>query len=326
MSPPEAIGVDLGGSKLLTGVLGDDHEVLHRSIATSHGRSQAELIELIVEELSAAIAARPAVAAVGIGVPCTIDRKAGLCINAVNLPISDLPLRDLIAERIGLPVEIDNDANLAAFAEHRHGAARGTTNAVVLTIGTGIGGGLILDGRLYRGSTGAGAELGHIVVDINGPPCQGTCPNRGCIETLASGTALAREGTEAAAAHPDSALARLLASNGELSGQAITAAALDGDETARGVFDLVGRRLGVALSGLANAFDPDVIVIGGGVMAAGELLLGPAREELRARALPPQNEVPLEPAMLGPDAGMIGAARLAAETAAGAVQPSAKDG
>ena len=313
MSPPETIGVDLGGSKLLVGVVGGEHEVLHRSIAVSRGHSPAGLLELIEHELRTAIEARPGVAAIGIGVPCTIDREAGVCINAVNLPISDLPLQSILSDRIGLPVEVDNDANLAALAEHRHGAAAETTNAVVLTIGTGIGGGLILDGRLFRGSSGAGAELGHIVVDIDGPPCQGTCPNYGCIETLASGTALLREATEAAAAAPGSALARLIEADGELTGPAVTAAALDGDEAAKGVFELIGTRLGTALTGLANTFDPDVIVLGGGVMAAGELVLEPARRRVRERALPPQNVVPVVPATLGPDAGMIGAARLAAE-------------
>lgn len=317
MSSPETIGVDLGGSKLLVGVLGADHEVLHRSIAVSSGLSPAGLLELIEHELRTAIEARPAVAAIGVGVPCTIDRDAGVCINAVNLPISDLPLRSMLADRIGLPVEVDNDANLATLAEHRHGAAAGTTNAVMLTIGTGIGGGLIIDGRLYRGSSGAGAELGHIVVDIDGPPCQGSCPNYGCIETLASGTALVREATETANSDPGSTLGRLLAADGELTGPAITAAALDGDESARAVFELIGRRLGTALTGLANTFDPDVIVLGGGVMAAGELLLEPARARLRERALPPQNVVPVVAATLGPDAGMIGAATLAAEELAG---------
>ena len=312
MSSPEAIGVDLGGSKLLVGVLGDDHQVLHRSIAVSRGLGPAELLETLEHELRTAIEARPAVAAIGVGVPCTIDRDAGVCINAVNLPISDLPLREILSQRLGLPVEIDNDANVAALAEHRHGAAVGARNAVMLTIGTGIGGGLILEGELFRGSSGAGAELGHIVIDIDGPPCQGSCPNRGCIETLASGTALVREAAEAAAADPGSALARLAAA-GELTGPGVTAAAHDGDEAARGVFELLGFRLGVALSGLANTFDPDVIVLGGGVMAAGDLLLEPARASLRERALPPQNLAPVLPATLGPEAGMIGAATLAAE-------------
>ena len=126
-------------------------------------------------------------AAVGLGIPATIDHDRGIAISAVNLPIADLPIRDLVAERVGLPVFVDNDANVAALAEHLYGAAAGQPNAVMLTIGTGIGGGLILGGEIYRGSTGAGAELGHTVIQADGPPCQGNCPNHGCVETLASG-------------------------------------------------------------------------------------------------------------------------------------------
>jgi glucokinase len=214
-------------------------------------------------------------------------------------------------ERLGLPVFIDNDVNAAILAEHRFGAARGARNAVMIALGTGIGGGMILGGKVYRGTHGAGAELGHMVVDIDGPPCQGNCPNHGCIEAVASGTALGREGGAAAERVPESALGRALAETGEVTGEAVTDAALAGDETAREVVALIGRRLGVAFSSLANIFEPEVIVVGGGVIAVGELLLEPAREELRARALPPMNRTRVAPAELGDNAGMIGAATMA---------------
>jgi glucokinase len=229
----------------------------------------------------------------------------------VNLPLDDLPIRDLLADRTGLPVFVDNDANVAALAEHLYGAAKGADSAVMLTIGTGIGGGLILGGEVYRGSTGAGAELGHTVIDLDGPPCQGNCPGRGCIETLASGTALGREARAAAEREPGSALARMQADGRPIDGRTVTEAALDGDDTARAVFDLVGSRLGVALASFANIFEPEVIVIGGGVIAAGDVLLDPARRELEARALPPMNRTPVVAAELGEDAGMIGAAAMA---------------
>jgi glucokinase len=216
-----------------------------------------------------------------------------------------------LVERIGLPVFVDNDANVAALAEHLFGAARGSENAVMLTIGTGIGGGLILGGEIYRGATGAGAELGHTVIDIDGPRCQGNCPNHGCVETFASGTAIGREGRAAAESEPDSALGKLLAEGKEIDGKAVTELAFAGDATAIGVFDLVGSRLGVALASFANIFEPEVIVIGGGVIAAGDLLLEPARRELAARALPPMNRTPVVAAELGEDAGMIGAAAMA---------------
>jgi glucokinase len=296
---------------MLIGVVDADRNVLHTERRASAGLSTDELLDELADGLRVAREAHPEARGVGLGIPCRIDRERGLAIGAVNLPIENVPIRDLMAERSGLPVFVDNDANVAALAEHRYGAARGTTNAVLLTIGTGIGGGLILGGRVYRGSTGAGAELGHLVVDMDGPRCQGSCPNHGCIEAVASGTALGREGRAAAEAHPDSELGRLRAAGEEITGASVTKAAVAGDAVAREVFDTIGTRLGVALSSLANVFEPDVFVIGGGVMAAGDLLLDPARAELRKRALTPMNETPVVPAELGPDAGMIGAATMA---------------
>ena len=296
---------------MLVGVVDSDQRVLHESVGPSLGLDEEGLIEKLELELKKARDARPGVVAAGLGLPCTIDRKRGVAITAVNLPITDVPVRDLMTESLGLPVYIDNDANVAAISEHRFGAAVGAQNVVMLTIGTGIGGGLILGGKPYRGSTGAGAELGHMVVDLDGPPCQGNCPNHGCIEAVASGTALGREGRAAAQDAPDSALGRVLAEGGEVDGRAVTGAALAGDETAREVLGLVGRRLGAAFSSYANIFDPDLIVVGGGVMAAGDLLLDPAREEVRARALPPMNRTPVKAAKLGPEAGMVGAAAMA---------------
>jgi glucokinase len=308
---PSFIGVDLGGTKMLVGIVDPEGRVAYRSTAPSHGLSQGALIETLERELWAALEASEDVGAAGVGIPCTIDRERGVAIAAVNLDLADVPIRDLLTERIGLPVIVDNDANAALLAEHQFGAAEGARNAVMLTIGTGIGGGLIIDGRLYRGSTGAGAELGHTVIQADGPDCQGNCPNRGCVESLASGTALTREAMAVAEGAPDSMLGRALAEGVGLEGREVTEAALAGDEPAKGVLELVGRRIGVALSSLANVFDPDVILLGGGVIAAGELLVAPAREEMSARALPPMNRTPVAAAALGPDAGMVGAATLA---------------
>jgi glucokinase len=307
------VGLDLGGTKLLTGVVDGEQNVLYESRERTTGASEEAVLDTIVEEIEEARTARPDVVAAGLGIPCTIDRERGVAINAVNLQITDVPIRDIVAERTGMPVFVDNDANVAALAEHRFGAAKGTTDAVMLTIGTGIGGGVIIDGELYRGSIGAASEPGHMVIDLNGPPCQGTCPNHGCLEALASGTALAREGTAAAGSHPKSALGLALAREGSVDGVTVTKAAIEGDEAARDVLELVGMRLGVGLSSLANIFNPDVIVIGGGVIAAGDLLLEPARRQLRERALPPMNETPVLEAQLGADAGMIGAAAMALE-------------
>jgi len=311
MSQPEAIGIDLGGTKMLLGVLDGESKTVWESRERSAGEGEDDLVELLVREIAEARAERGGVEAVGMGIPATIDHDKGVAISAVNLPLEDVPIRDLVGERTGLPVFVDNDATVAALAEHLYGAARGAENAVMLTIGTGIGGGLILGGEIYRGSTGAGAELGHTVIDLDGPPCQGNCPGRGCVETLASGTAIGREGRQAAERAPDSALGKLQAEGRTIDGKAVTEAALAGDATARGVFDLVGSRLGVALTSFANIFEPEVFVIGGGVIAAGDLLLDPARRELEARALPPMKRIPVIPAELGSDAGMIGAAAMA---------------
>lgn len=321
MSTPEAVGLDLGGTKLLTGVVDADLNVHHESREKSTGASEQEVIDTIVREIEEAREARPNIVAAGLGIPCTIDRERGVAINAVNLDITDVPIRDIVQERTGLPVYLDNDANVAALAEHRFGAAKGTTNAVMLTIGTGIGGGVIIDGQLYRGSIGAASEPGHMVVDLNGPPCQGTCPNHGCLEALASGTALAREGTAKAGSHPESALGLALAREGAVTGKTVTESAMAGDEAAVEVMELVGMRLGVGLSSLANIFNPDVLVVGGGVIVAGDLLLAPARHELEKRALPPMNETPVKEAQMGNDAGMIGAAEMALEES-GAVDRS----
>jgi glucokinase len=307
------IGVDLGGTKLLAGVLDGGLGVHHRVHRPVQGLAQRDLLEAIVAAVEEARAAAPAeVAAVGFGIPCLIDQRRGTALMAVNLALADVPFRDLMAERLGLPVEVDNDANCAALAEHRAGAAEGADDAVVLTIGTGIGGGLILGGEVYRGAIGAGAELGHMTVDLDGPPCQGNCPNRGCLETLASGTALAREGRRIAAERPDSELGRALSEGREVTGALVTELAHDGDAAAVAAIALIGRNLGVGIASLLNIFNPDVVVVGGGVIAAGDLLLEPARAEVAERALPPVREhAQIVPAQFGVEAGMVGAGALA---------------
>ncbi|HET7445524.1 MAG TPA: ROK family protein [Solirubrobacterales bacterium] len=310
MSETETIGVDLGGTKMLVGVL-DGTETKWESREASTGQTEDELVELLVREVTEAREACPDVKAVGMGIPATMDHDRGIAVAAVNLPLENLPIRDLVEKRVGLPVVVDNDANVAAFAEFLYGAGKGMTDIVMLTIGTGIGGGLVLNGELYRGSTGAGAELGHVVIQADGPPCQGNCPNHGCVEALASGTALGREGKAAAESAPDSAIGKVLAAGGSVDGKAVTEAALAGDETSIAVFELIGGRLGVACSSFANIFQPNAIVVGGGVIAAGDLLLEPARREVRERALKPMNETPILEATMGNDAGMIGAAALA---------------
>lgn len=315
MESEEAIGLDLGGTKLATGVVDGEGRLAWSDEVPSSGYSHDGVIDLLVEAIDRARRERPGASVAGVGIPARVDYASGHAVGTVNLDLEDLAVRDLVSERAGIPVALDNDANLAMLAEAVHGAARGTGNALMLTIGTGIGGGIWIDGDLYRGATGSAAELGHVVVDADGPPCQGNCPGRGCVEAFASGTAIGRSGREAATEAPDSALGRMAAEGVEITAVEVGNAAREGDGTAIGVLGRAGRMLGVALTSLANAFEPEVIVIGGGGMALGSLLLDPAREELAARALEPMSKTPVVEAELGPAAGMIGGAILARRAA-----------
>ena len=307
------IGVDMGGTKLLAGAVDSGLSVHHRAQRSLNRLDQSYLLDVVVDAVEETRESAGAdVAAVGFGIPSLIDQRSGNAVIAVNLPLKNIRFGDVMSERLGLPVFVDNDANLAALAEHRAGAARGCSEAVLLTIGTGIGSGLILRDELYRGAIGAGAELGHTVIDLNGPPCQGNCPNHGCIESLASGTALAREALRIAHEQPSSGLGRALAAGRELEGPLVTELAHDGDAAAIEAIELIGTRLGVAIASFVNIFNPQLVVIGGGVMGAGEVLLSAAREEMLRRALPPSRDiVEIVPAAFGVEAGMIGAAALA---------------
>ena len=311
------IGVDLGGTKLLAGAVDGDLIVRHRAHRTVGGLEQAALLDVVVDAVRETIlAAAPdaPVLGVGFGIPSLVDRATGTSLHSVHLPLEEVPFRDLMAERLDVPVFVDNDATAAMLAEWRFGAARGAADAALLTLGTGIGGGLVVGGRIVRGARGMAAELGHIPVERDGPPCGPGCPARGCLEAVASGTAMAREALAAARGRPRSGLGRALAGGLEITGALCVELAHDGDPAARAVVAEVGRGLGVGIAGLVNVFDPEVIVVGGGVMAAGELLLGPAREVAAARALPPLGSlVRVEPARFGAESGMVGAAALALE-------------
>jgi glucokinase len=302
---------------MLVGAVDERQQVLHRSRRPTGKIDLEQLIDAIVEEVEAAQKAAPEACGVGLGVPCTIDREQGLVVTSVNLPIASVKLGEMVAERISLPVTMDNDANCAMLAEHRFGVASNARNAVMLTLGTGIGGGIVIDDQIYRGAVGAAAEIGHLVVEADGRRCHGACNGAGCIEAYASGTALGEIGEEAAARAPDSALAKAIAEGSYQGAVTIQEAASGGDETALSVYADSGRYLGVAFASLANVFNPEMIVIGGGAAAAGDLLLDPARAELRRRALKPMNETKVVAAELGPDAGMMGAAALASEEFAG---------
>ncbi len=311
------IGVDLGGTKLLAGTVDSRLEVHHRAYRLARPDDTGALIDQLVETVQEAVLASPSeVLAVGLGIPCLVDPATGVALDSNHLPLRGVGVRDLLAERLGLPVAVDNDANAAMLVEWRCGEARGTQNAIMLTLGTGIGGGLIVDGRLVHGARGAAAELGHIMVDSDGPPCPGRCPNHGCLEALVSGHAIGVEGLRLARLDPSGPLGRALASGRDISGALVTELAHDGDEASLEVMTLMGRRLGLGIVTLTNIFNPEVVVVGGGAIAAGELLLAPAREVVAERALPINREdVRIVSARFGAESGMLGAACMALDLA-----------
>jgi glucokinase len=314
MPPRRVIGVDAGGTKLLGGVVDERLLVHHRVYRLWAGRERAEVLDTIVEAVEEARQVAPEADSVGFGIPSLVEFSTGTSLSSVHLQLEGVPFRDLLSERLGMPVAVDNDANAALLAEHRLGAARGADHAVMLTIGTGIGGAVLLGGRLYRGAQGAAGELGHMVVDMNGPACQGNCPNRGCLEAVASGSAIGHEGVLAAEAAPESELGQALAGGREITGALVTDLAHAGDPPAMAVLELVGQRLGVGIANIANVFNPEVVVIGGGAIRAGDLLLAPARRVLAGRALPPSRDVRVVAAAFGEEAGMLGAALLALDS------------
>jgi glucokinase len=307
--------VDLGGTKVLAGVIDRDLRVHARAQRLVPNDDQEKIIGALVDAVNdVRSGTAPETFAVGVGVPCLIDQERGMAVMAVNLSWDEIDLGTVLSERLGLPVFVDNDANTAMLAEHRAGAAQGARHAAMLTVGTGIGGALLVNGELYRGVRGGAGELGHMVVDEDGPPCQGNCPNHGCLESVASGTALAREALRVARATPDCGLGHALAAGRAITGGLVTELAHDGDAAARDVVALIGTRLGVGIGNLVNMLNPEVVVVGGGVIAAGELLLAPAREVMLARALPPSREhARIVRSHFGAESGMVGAGALALE-------------
>ncbi len=314
MPPRRVIGIDAGGTKLLGGVVDDALTVHHRVRRTWRGGDRQETLDIFMGAVEEVRAAAPDVDAVGFGIPALVEWQTGVSRWCNHLPLGGVPFRDLMSERLGVPVVVDNDGNASVLAEARAGAARGAEHVVMVSLGTGIGTGLYLNGAVYRGAAGLGAELGHTVLELDGEDCPGACPGRGCFETLVSGRAIGREGARLAAELPDSELGRRLAEGEEITGGIVTELAHAGDAAARSALETVGRRLGYGLVGVVNLFNPQVIVIGGGAVRAGDLLLEPARAVVAERALPPPREaVSIVPAHFGDESGMIGAALLALE-------------
>jgi glucokinase len=317
MPPRRVIGIDAGGTKLLGGVVDEQMVVHHRVHRTWRGANRQETLDIFTDAVEEVRSASPDVDAIGFGIPALVEWEAGVSRFSNHLPLDGVPFRDLMSERLGLPVLVDNDGNASILAEARGGAAAGAQHAVMISLGTGIGGGLWLNGAVYRGARGLGAEMGHAVLQLHGPECPGDCPGIGCFEALVSGNAIGREGVRVAGARPESALGRRLAEGQEINGGIVTEMAHDGDELAREVLAVIGERLGYGLVGLVNIFNPEVIVIGGGAARGGEMILEPARQVISERALPPAREgVRVLPAHYGDEAGMMGAALMALESPA----------
>jgi glucokinase len=306
-----AIGVDVGGTKVAALLTDDRGTILDRRVVHSPADDAEATVDAVVDLARGLADGRDDVVAVGVGAAGLVSLE-GVLRFAPNLAWREFPVRDRVAAGVGLPVIVDNDATVAAWGEFRFGAGQGATDLLLVTVGTGIGGGIVAGGNLFRGAHGFAAEIGHIIVEPGGPPCG--CGNFGCWEQVASGRAIERLGRRAAAEHPDSALGR--AAGGDpaaVDGPAVTTAAHEGDPMSLRILERVGVRLGEGIAGLVNVLDPDVVVVGGGASSAGDLLLGPARRafEDSVEAAEHRPAVPILPAALGNDAGAIGAADLA---------------
>jgi glucokinase len=303
------IGVDVGGTKIAVAAVDGvsaTHAVEHPTVTVGTDA----LLDGLEHAVREVIAATGQPDAIGVGVPSQIDYATGTVETSVNIPLTGVPLREELGRRFGVPVFVDNDANCAALAEAH---IVGERHLVMLTLGTGVGGGVVTDGLTFRGAHGLGAELGHMTVNPDGPPCPGNCPNRGCLEAYCSGQALERDATELAQDKPDSHLATLLGPDGKVSGRELVAAADDRDPDALLLMENFARILGIGIANYVNVFEPDRLAIGGGLSRAAHLFLDRAVQEAGARALPALwRRVTIALAEGGANAGVIGAGLLAA--------------
>lgn len=313
------LGIDLGGTKILSVVASSEGEILSLNYSPTHAQKGPEaVIQAIFGSVSSALRKsrikKEKIRAAGIGAAGISNPETGLLYTSPNLPgWKDVPLRDMVEKKLGIKAFLMNDANAAALGELHYGAGRGARNLIYITLSTGIGGGIIIDGKLYGGAAGAAGEVGHMTIDVNGPRCG--CGNSGCWETLASGTALAREARQRIKEGASTSI--LSYSRGKASlvtAQAVHAAALAGDVLAKELVRQTGCYVGVGLANLINIFNPELIVVGGGLSHIGDMLLGPAMEVARERAFKTSFEsVRLVSASLGDNAGALGAAAFAQE-------------
>ena len=303
------LGVDVGGTKVAVAAV-DGASATHVAQHATVTASTDALLDGVEHAVREVIAEVGQPDAVGVGVPSQIEFATGTVETSVNIPLTGVPLREELGRRFGAPVFVDNDANCAALAEAH---IVGASNLVMLTLGTGVGGGVVIEGLTFRGAHGLGAELGHIAVNPDGPPCPGNCPNRGCLESYCSGQALARDATELAVDKPDSYLASRLGPDGKVSGHELVAAAEARDPDAVLLMENFARMLGIGIANYVNIFEPERLAIGGGLSRASHLFMDRAVQEAASRALPALwKRVHVALAEGGADAGVIGAGLLAA--------------
>jgi glucokinase len=303
-----SVGVDVGGTKVLALALDESGRRIGKEARRPTPKGSDALLDAIVGVITEVRASAGEVSAVGVGVPGLVDRSGCLAVGP-NLPgITELPFRDELQGRMGLPVSVDNDATCATWAEVKLGAARGASEAFMVTLGTGIGGGVVTSGRLQRGHNGFAGEPGHMVVDPDGIPCP--CGRRGCWERYASGSGLGRLAREAAESGKGARLIELAGDAELVRGEHVAAAAREGDAEAIEVFRQFGWWAALGIANLVNLLDPEIVVVGGGLVEAGEVVLGPIRSAARELELAAEYrpDVPIVPAVLGGDAGAIGAA------------------
>ncbi|MBA3429980.1 MAG: ROK family protein [Actinobacteria bacterium] len=310
-----ALGIDVGGTGTKGGIIDRSGNVLAGvEHPTDKNAGTKGILRVAEELLELAEDMAIVVTSVGVGAAGFIDARSGSIIFAPNLTYDDPNIADALRARVELPSVVDNDGNATVWGERAFGSAKGCDHLTLITLGTGIGSGFVIAGKLLRGSTGAGSELGHTVVDVNGPPCK--CGLRGCAEQLASGQAIERMARAAAVEDSETSLVERAGSVDAITARHVAEAAGEGDEVATTVLRRAGIALGILMSNVANLFDPEVIVLSGSVAKAGEPFLGPARDQL-ARMTAAQRRRPLriDITKLGKDAGVIGAAALAFDEA-----------
>ncbi len=308
--------IDVGGTKILTGLVDrEGHVLCSRSVPSDVQRGAEAVVASIATSLNALIASRGLEAqqmiALGCSVPGPLDRRRGVVVFSPNLDWRDFPLRDALAAYFPLPVHIDDDANCAALGEGWRGAATGSKDFLYVTISTGVGAGVVIDHHVYHGAHDCAGEAGHMVIEPNGPPC--ACGNNGCLEAFCSGTAIAARARDALRHGEATCVQEMCGARPELvNSEMVFRAAASGDAVAQEILTTAGRYLGIGLANLATLFDPELIVLGGGVLEGGEAILAPARVSFARRTLPSVRGVPLRAALLGSHSGLVGAGRLAA--------------